>query len=189
MQPRACCRGAARGTPSLNAGLAVAMLRHQDGIPVPVSALSAAMGWADWPARMQKLADGPLTRLAPKGSDVWLDGGHNPAAARAVATYARRNLEAPLVVIFASLKTKDARGVLAPFVDIASKVLAVSIPGHESRDPQDLTQLAGSLGIPAEAHPNLESALQAVAGRSRILIFGSLYLAGVVLQENDQLPD
>jgi dihydrofolate synthase/folylpolyglutamate synthase len=173
---------------ALNAGLAVAMLRHQDEISVPVSALSAAMGWADWPARMQKLGDGPLTRLA-SGSDVWLDGGHNPAAARAIATYARRNLEAPLAVIFASLKTKDARGVLAPFAGIASKVLTVPIPGHDSRDPQDLAQLAGSLGIPAEAYPNLESALKAVPSRSRILIFGSLYLAGVALQANDQLPD
>jgi dihydrofolate synthase/folylpolyglutamate synthase len=174
---------------ALNAGLAVAMLRHQEKLPVPTSALSAAMGWADWPARMQKLADGPLTCLAPKGSDVWLDGGHNPAAARAIATFARRNLEKPLIVIFASLKTKDARGVLAPFAEIASKVLTVPIPGHDSRDPQDLVQLAGSLGIPAEAHPDLESALNAVNARSRILIFGSLYLAGVALQANDQLPD
>jgi dihydrofolate synthase/folylpolyglutamate synthase len=174
---------------ALNAGLAVAMLRHQQALPVPTSALSAAMGWADWPARMQKLADGPLTRLAPDGSEVWLDGGHNPAAARAIANYARRKLEAPLVVIFASLKTKDSRGVLAPFADIVSKVLTVPIPGHESRDPQDLAQLAGSLGIPAEAHPNLERALQSISERSRILIFGSLYLAGVALAANDQLPD
>jgi dihydrofolate synthase/folylpolyglutamate synthase len=174
---------------ALNAGLAVAMLRHQQALPVPTSALSAAMGWADWPARMQKLADGPLTRLAPGGSELWLDGGHNPAAARAIANYARRKLEAPLVVIFASLKTKDSRGVLAPFADIVSKVLTVPIPGHESRDPQDLAQLAGSLGIPAEAHPNLERALQSISERSRILIFGSLYLAGVALAANDQLPD
>jgi dihydrofolate synthase/folylpolyglutamate synthase len=174
---------------ALNAGLAVAMLRHQEALPVPTSALGAAMGWADWPARMQKLADGPLTRLVPEGSDVWLDGGHNPAAARAIAIFARRNLEKPLVVIFASLKTKDARGVLAPFAEIASKVLTVPIPGHDSRDPQDLAELAGSLGIPAEAHPNLESALKAVNARSRILIFGSLYLAGVALEANDQLPD
>jgi dihydrofolate synthase/folylpolyglutamate synthase len=174
---------------ALNAGLAVAMLRHQQALPVPTSALSAAMGWADWPARMQKLADGPLTRLAPDGSEVWLDGGHNPAAARAIANYARRKLEAPLVVIFASLKTKDARGVLAPFAEIASKALTVPIPGHDSRDPQDLAQLAGSLGIAAEAHPNLERALQSVSERSRILIFGSLYLAGVALAANDQLPD
>jgi dihydrofolate synthase / folylpolyglutamate synthase len=173
----------------LNAALAVAMLRHQDRLPVPTSALSAAMGWADWPARMQKLGDGPLTRLAPTGSEVWLDGGHNPAAARAIAAYARRNLEAPLVVIFASLKTKDARGVLAPFANIASKALTVPIPGHDSRDPEELAQLAGSFGIAAEAHPNLQSALQAVTDRSRILIFGSLYLAGVALEANDQLPD
>jgi dihydrofolate synthase/folylpolyglutamate synthase len=174
---------------ALNAGLAVAMLRHQDRLPVAASALSAAMGWADWPARMQKLATGPLTQLAPRGSEVWVDGGHNPAAARAIATFARRKLDAPLVVIFASLKSKDARGVLAPFAGIAKKVLTVPIPGHDSRDPQDLAQLAGSLGIPAEPHLSLESALQAAPDRSRILIFGSLYLAGVALAANDQLPD
>jgi dihydrofolate synthase/folylpolyglutamate synthase len=174
---------------ALNAGLAVAMLRHQDELPVPASALSAAMGWADWPARMQKLADGPLTRLVPKGGEVWLDGGHNPAAARAIAIYARRNLDKPLAVIFASLKTKDARGVLAPFAGIASKVLTVPIPGHDSRDPKDLAQVAGSLGIPAEPHPSLERALEAVPVKSHVLIFGSLYLAGVALRANDQLPD
>jgi dihydrofolate synthase/folylpolyglutamate synthase len=174
---------------ALNAGLAVAMLRHQDQLPVPTSALGAAMGWADWPARIQRLADGPLTRLAPRGSEVWLDGGHNPAAARAIATYARRNLEAPLVVIFASLKTKDARGVLAPFAEIATNVLAVPIPGHDSREPGELAELAGSFGIRAEAHPSLETALQSIPERAHILIFGSLYLAGVALAANDQLPD
>jgi dihydrofolate synthase/folylpolyglutamate synthase len=176
---------------ALNAALAVAMLRHQERIAVPESALAAAMGWANWPARMEKLSDGPLTGLAPPGTDVWVDGGHNPSAARAIATYAKRNFagDKPFVLMFASLTTKDARGVLAPFAGIADRVLTVPIHGHESRDPTDLAQLAISLGMPAEPHATLQSALRALTGPSRVLIFGSLYLAGVALAANDQLPD
>src|SRR5207245_7811725 len=90
---------------AMNAALAVAMLRRQERLIVPVAALTAAMGWADWPARLQHLAPGPLI-----GSrDVWLDGGHNPSAARHIAAYARRELAngKPLHLIFASLATKD----------------------------------------------------------------------------------
>ena len=68
----------------LNAGLAVAVLRHQDALKVPESALLAAMGWADWPARLQRLADGPLVGTR----EVWLDGGHNPSAARQISSFA-----------------------------------------------------------------------------------------------------
>jgi dihydrofolate synthase/folylpolyglutamate synthase len=176
---------------ALNAALAVAMLRHQDRIAVPESALAAAMGWANGPARMEKLSDGRLTGLAPPGTDVWVDGGHNPSAARAIATYAKRNFagDKPFVLMFASLTTKDARGVLAPFAGIADRVLTVPIHGHESRDPTDLAQLAISLGMPAEPHATLQSALRALTGPSRVLIFGSLYLAGVALAAHDQLPD
>jgi dihydrofolate synthase/folylpolyglutamate synthase len=77
---------------ALNASLAVAMLRHQDRLPVRDSALRAALGWAEWPARLQRLGRGPLTELLPRGSELWLDGGHNPGAARAVADYFRSHV-------------------------------------------------------------------------------------------------
>src|SRR5438874_2770809 len=90
---------------AMNAALAVAMLRHQEQLRVPPSALTAAMGWADWPARLQHLAPGPLVGER----EVWLDGGHNPSAARQIAAFAKRQFAdgKPLHLVFASLATKD----------------------------------------------------------------------------------
>lgn len=175
----------------MNAALAVAMLRHQSAIDAPVSALAAAMHAADWPARMQRLADGPLTRLLPGGSELWLDGGHNPSAARAVAELAQLRFGdgLPLVLVFASLGTKDPKRTLSPFRGIAAQVLTLPIAGHECRDPDELAQLARSLGFRAEAHDRIESALGAIRVPARVLVFGSLYLAGEVLAANDQAPD
>ena len=95
---------------AINAALAVAMLRHQDKLHVPASALGAAMGWADWPARLQYLAPGPLTG----DREVWLDGGHNPSAARQIAIWFKHAFGGgkPLHLIFASLATKDPAGML-----------------------------------------------------------------------------
>src|SRR5437763_15695937 len=107
----------------MNAGLAVAMLRHQQVLHVPTSALTAAMGWADWPARLQRLAPGPLV----DGREVWLDGGHNPSAARQIAFWAKRQFNggAPLHLVFASLSTKDPGRMLEPFKDVVQQVHAV----------------------------------------------------------------
>jgi dihydrofolate synthase/folylpolyglutamate synthase len=172
---------------AINAALAVAMLRHQDELRVPSTALTAAMGWADWPARLQHLSPGPLV----EDRDVWLDGGHNPAAARQVATYAKRNLtgDKPLHLIFASLATKDPGGMLEPFKGIAERVHAVPIPDHSCFSPDDLVEIAAALGFSGDAHEDVEQALAAVPAGVRVLIFGSLYLAGAVLAANDQLPD
>src|SRR4029450_5320725 len=86
---------------ALNAALAVAMLRHQDKLKIPASALSAAMGWADWPARLQRMGPGPLTGLLPTGSELWVDGGHNPSASRLVADHVRHHwLDGGAVALF-----------------------------------------------------------------------------------------
>jgi dihydrofolate synthase/folylpolyglutamate synthase len=171
----------------MNAALAVAMLRHQDALRVPSSALSAAMGWADWPARMQRLAPGPLAG----DREVWLDGGHNPSAARQIAIFAKHHFGdgRPLHLIFASLATKDPAGMLEPFRGVAAKVHAVPIPDHACFAPEELVEVAGSLGFAADAHENVELALAAIDPDERVLIFGSLYLAGAVLAANDQVPD
>ncbi|MEO5774656.1 MAG: folylpolyglutamate synthase/dihydrofolate synthase family protein [Sphingomicrobium sp.] len=170
----------------LNAALAIAMLRHQDRFAVPHSALGAAMGWTNWPARLQRLGDGPLTG----GREVWIDGGHNASAARLVAAWARRQFaDRPLQLIFASLKTKDAHAMLQPFAGIAEHVHAVGIPDHECRSPQDLVAIADTLGIPASASDSVQSVIAAAPADAPILIFGSLYLAGQVLAANDQPPD
>jgi len=176
---------------ALNAALAVAMLRHQKLLDVPPSALGAAMGWANWPARLQQLHDGPLFDMLPRGSELWVDGGHNPSAARLVAEYARKHWRdgLPLVLLFASLKAKDAAGVLRPFKGIAEKVMTMPIEGHECRSPEELESLAESMGLSASAKTGLADAMTALRKPARVLVFGSLYLAGEMLSLNGPMPD
>jgi dihydrofolate synthase/folylpolyglutamate synthase len=171
---------------AMNAALAVAMLRHQVLLPVRDSALTAAMGWTDWPARLQRLSAGPLV-----GSrELWLDGGHNPSAARQIAQWAKDTFSdgKPLHLVFASLTSKDPAGMITPFTDIATRVHTVPIPGHSSFSADDLAEIAASLGIKAEPHDDVEQALAAIPKDGRVLIFGSLYLAGAVLAANGQEP-
>jgi len=176
---------------ALNAALAVAMLRHQSAIAVPPSALSAAMGWTHWPARLQQLHGGPLFDMLPRGSELWVDGGHNPSAARLIAEYAKKHWRdpLPLVLLFASLQNKDAAGTLRPFKGIAQEVLTLPIDGHECRPPQELAHLSESMGLPARARSSLGDAMTALRKPARVLVFGSLYLAGELLALNGPLPD
>jgi dihydrofolate synthase/folylpolyglutamate synthase len=172
---------------AMNAALAVAMLRHQSALRVPPTALNAAMGWTDWPARLQHLGEGPLV-----GSrDVWLDGGHNPSAARQIAAWAKHHLAdgKRLHLIFASLAAKDPAGMLEPFVRVVERVHTVPIPDHACFSPEDLAEIAAGLGFSGEAHEDVEQAVASIPAEARVLIFGSLYLAGAVLAANDQLPD
>ena len=175
-----------------NAALAVAMLRHQSAISVPGAALSAAMEWVRWPARMQLLSAGPLTKLLPDGSHIWLDGGHNPDAGAAIA----RTLEngAPVHVIIGMLKNKNALGFLTPFASKIATLTAMPIPGHEHHLPTELCEVARSELHITNARPagDIVTALKRVAGQQapvNVLICGSLYLAGEVLRLNDQVPD
>lgn len=176
---------------ALNAALAVAMLRHQSAIEVPASALGAAMGWADWPARLQQLHSGPLLEMLPRGSELWIDGGHNPSAAQLVAAHARRKWKdgLPLVLLFASLASKDAAGVLRPFRGIANQVQALPIEGHDSRDPDGLVALATEMGFASRGYRGISDALVGVRKKARVLVFGSLYLAGEALSLNGTFPD
>jgi dihydrofolate synthase/folylpolyglutamate synthase len=175
-----------------NAALAIAMLRHQNAIHIPEAALSAAMEWTRWPARMQTLSAGPLTDRLPTGSTVWLDGGHNPDAGAAIA----KTLEdgPPVHVIIGMLMNKDALGFLTPFAHKIETLSAVPIAGHDHHDPLDLCRIAtGHLGI-ALATPvgDVDAAMDRIASHpqpSNVLICGSLYLAGEVLRMNDQSPD
>ncbi len=172
---------------AMNAALAVAMLRHQTRLRVPASALNAAMGWAEWPARLQRLAAGPLVGTR----EVWLDGGHNPSAARQIAMWAKHAFDSgkPLHMIFASLATKDPPGMLEPFRSLVAEVHMVPIGDHSSIAPHELAEMAAELGFVAEGHDDFEQALAAIPSDARVLIFGSLYLAGKVLAANHQIPD
>lgn len=176
---------------ALNGALAVAMLRHQSLISIPPSAFGAAMGWANWPARLQQLHAGPLFNMLPKGSELWVDGGHNPNAAQLVADVAKKHWAdgQPLVLLFASLQSKDAAGTLRPFKGIAAEVLTLPIEGHDYQAPGELAHLAESMGLPARPCSGLSSAMTALAKPARVLVFGSLYLAGELLALNGPLPE
>ena len=184
------------GHQMLNAGLAVAMVRHQSAVRIGDSALRAAMGWADWPARLQRLGDGPLHRMLPAGAELWLDGGHNPGAARVVADFFRAHVPAdrPFHIVFGLLENKDAPGVLKPFRNRAITLHTVPIAGHDHHLPADLAAAARSAGLTAIPAGDVDDALGWIgrhADRTRppiVLVFGSLYLAGEVLRKNLQPP-
>lgn len=173
-----------------NAALAVAMLRNQEELEIAGEAFAEGIRNADWPARLQKLRDGPLTKRLPKGSELWVDGGHNPSAARMVADFARRSLddELPLVLLFASLSSKDPKATLKPFKGLAQRVHTLPISDHEHHSPETLAELAELMGFEAGASSTLKQALGKVKGRSRVLLFGSLYLAGEALEANGEVP-
>lgn len=174
-----------------NAALAVAMIRNQEMLDIPGPALAEGIRDARWPARLQRLSRGLLTDALPQGSELWLDGGHNASAARLVADHARKAFAdgLPLVLIFASLTSKDPRAMLKPFRELSPEVHTVPIPGHEHRAPEDLAKLATELGFAACANADLRQALDRVSQQSRVLVFGSLYLAGQALRANDEIPD
>jgi len=178
-----------------NAGAAIAALRLS-GLKLPAAAFEAGMTRVDWPARMQRLAQGRLAALIPPESELWLDGGHNADGGRAVAA-ALADLEErvsrPLVVIVGMLFTKDCAGFLKNFSGLARRVIAVPIHQDRAVPASALADIARDVGIPSLARDDLESAL-AVAGKldlhpaPRILITGSLYLAGEVLAANGTPP-
>ncbi len=182
----------AGGHQHANLGLAIAMLRAQDRIAISPGAMAQAATAASWPARMQRLGTGPLTARFAADTPLWLDGGHNPAAADAVADTLGRLLDgrkARLVV--GMLANKDASGFLAPFAAYATSLTAVPIPGHDHHAPEGLAQIARGLGLTAIVAPDLESALAGLPADRElpVAILGSLYLAGQVLHANDELPD
>lgn len=180
----------------LNAGLAIAMLRHQQAISVPEAALRAAMGWAEWPARLQRLGAGPLHDILPSGAELWLDGGHNPAAARAIADFFRGHVPAdrPFHIVFGLLENKDAAGVLKPFGNRSITIHSVPVPSHPHHSPEALAATAREAGLNAMPSTDVETALGWIARHADraqppiVLILGSLYLAGDVLRRNGQAP-
>ena len=180
-----------------NAGLAIATLRAQDAFRIEPAAFEAGIVNAEWPARMQRLASGALLELAPPGSELWLDGGHNAEGGR-VAAAALGDLEErvsrPLVVIVGMMANKDAGAFLANFAGLTRHIIAVRIPDQEgAMPPNRLADAARALGMRVEISTSLEAALRTLARLAyevppRILITGSLYLAGHVLAANGTLP-
>ncbi|QIL02303.1 bifunctional folylpolyglutamate synthase/dihydrofolate synthase [Sphingomonas sinipercae] len=170
-----------------NCALALAMLRHQRSVDVPVVALQRMPVAARWPARLQRLQAGPLTALT--GRPIWVDGGHNPDAAERVGDWLS-HLDGPRpLLVVGILANKDASGILKPLAASGSPLVAVPVPDHACHDPGQLAALARELGFPdATAAPDAMTALSAARG-SPVAILGSLYLAGAILRANGEMPD
>jgi dihydrofolate synthase/folylpolyglutamate synthase len=178
-----------------NAGTAIATLRAA-GFKLPAAAYDEGVLRAEWPARMQRLASGDVVARAPAGSEVWLDGGHNPDGGRIIAAALadiEERVSRPLVLIVGMLASKDMPGFLRNFPGLTRRLFAVPVAAETGLPPEAIAEAARSLGIPAEAAPGIEAAFAAVAALDldpppRILITGSLYLAGEVLAANGTPP-
>ncbi|WP_370211637.1 folylpolyglutamate synthase/dihydrofolate synthase family protein [Roseovarius sp.] len=167
-----------------NAGAALAALRH---LGFDTAAQEAAVSQAQWPARMQRLSEGPLPALVPE-AELWLDGGHNAAAGEALGRHLSRLPERPTYLICGMLNTKDVTGYLRPLGQVSEHLYAVSIPGEANTLSAEATaEAAQSVALGATVAASVQDALAQIAAKApeaRILICGSLYLAGHVLREN-----
>ncbi|MFV1464507.1 MULTISPECIES: bifunctional folylpolyglutamate synthase/dihydrofolate synthase [unclassified Phaeobacter] len=167
-----------------NAGAALAALRH---LGADEAACEAAMANAEWPARMQRLKTGPLIEAAPE-AELWLDGGHNAAAGVALADVLAKLPERPTHLICGMLNTKDVRGYMAPLAAHVASLTAISIPDEVNTLSAEETEAAAkSVGIEADTADSTMAALEAIVAedpQARVLICGSLYLAGHILREN-----
>lgn len=174
-----------------NAALAaMAMQLFGNSTRISQEAIFRGARTAVWPARMQRLKPGPVTAMA-QGCEVWLDGGHNPHAARAIARHLKQ-LGGKTALVTAMLASKDSVGFFMPFRYLKPPVFTLpNAPGHLGAEPIKLADAALTAGLAATACDSLASALRAAAdsGADRILICGSLYLAGLVLGQNNEAPE
>ncbi len=180
-----------------NAGVAIAGLRHAKMGWGADAAVEKGLSTVDWPARLQRLSHGPLMDDAPPGAEIWLDGGHNPhcaaAVSRAIADLDDKT-ERPLYLICGMLNTKDALGFLSAFQGLARHVVTVPIPGEAAgMGAGALYDAARRAGLDAAPAEDMDDAMAQIDAWSRarendppprILICGSLYLAGHVLKQN-----
>jgi len=179
-----------------NAALAIASLRAID-FPITQEQFEAGVVNAEWPARMQRLTTGALLNEGPPGSEIWIDGGHNVEGGRVTAAALgdlEERVSRPLVLIAGMMANKDALGFIANFADLTRHIIVVPIPGTENAMPvAQLAAIARSLPMRVDTAQSVDGALRAIAQLAyevppRILITGSLYLAGHVLALNGTPP-
>ena len=180
-----------------NAATAIATLRHA-GFDPSREAIEKGLSHVEWPARMQQINSGPLYRAAVPGSELWLDGGHNPGAGIAIAeTLAdlEDRVSRPLFLIVGMINTKDPVGFFKAFDGIARHVFTVPVDQSDAGiDPVVLAMAAGDAGLDAEPCASVEEAIRMVSAgwdggiAPRFLVCGSLYLAGAVLAESKLVP-
>jgi dihydrofolate synthase/folylpolyglutamate synthase len=180
-----------------NAATAIAAIRYvESGLAQDV--YERGLAQADWPARLQNLTKGHVAALAPPGAEIWLDGGHNEDAGRALAQAIadiEDKTQRPLIVVCGTLASKDTAAFLRPFKGLAQEVLAVPVEADQyAKPPGEVAAAANAVGLSAAACGSVELALRFLAAREwrvppRILITGSLYLAGQVLALNGTPPE
>ncbi len=180
-----------------NAGTAIATLRVLRKWNITAAEYEKALGQVAWPARLQALTQGALLAHLPEGAEIWLDGSHNEAGAKVLAAAMgewEERSPRPLVMIAGMLNTKDSEGFFRAFGGLVQHVYAVPIPNNaSSRSPEAIAAYAQHAGIAASGYADLDAAFAALCGQKfekppRILITGSLYLAGEVLKRNGTPP-
>ncbi|WP_029058199.1 bifunctional folylpolyglutamate synthase/dihydrofolate synthase [Stappia stellulata] len=183
---------------AVNAGMAIAALRQAGRLPDP-DTIGRGLLSVDWPGRLQPLMHGPVLDLCPPDAELWLDGGHNPGAGAVIAAemaLQEERCDRPLYLVSGMLKTKDPVGFFQPFAGLARHVATIPLASTDAyRTPQDLAAAATDAGLSTTAFSSLEGALANVRARAeedgtapRVLICGSLYLAGEILSKNGMRP-
>ncbi len=182
----------------VNAGTAIAGLRAAGFAGLPSQAFETGMRTVNWPGRLQRLTRGRLLAHLPAGAELWLDGGHNLDGGRVLAS-AMADLQergdVPLVLIAGLRGTKDAEGFLRHFSGLARRLVAVSVASDMAARPAaEVAALGARAGLPAQAAGSLEAALESLRDTfwehpPRVLICGSLYLAGAALAANGTPPE
>jgi dihydrofolate synthase/folylpolyglutamate synthase len=172
-----------------NAGIAIACAKRLAGFDLDDDAIARGLTGVVWPARLQRLERGPLPASLPAGWELWLDGGHNEAAGEALAETARQWSDRPLDLVFGMLGNKDLVAFLRPIAPSVRASASVSIPGEESSlTAADAAAAARAAYLRTKPADELDDAIRALVAQAdqpgRILICGSLYLAGVVLALN-----
>ena len=166
-----------------NAGIAIAALRAA-GLGVPDRAIAAGIRLAEWPARLQRL-QGHLAAILPNEWELWLDGGHNPGAAAALADHLRHWQDRPVHLLVGMKRSKDSAGFLAQLIPYATTLWAVAEPGqHEAMQVAAIITASGGIARPGGTVVHALDAIPRQGPPARVLICGSLYLAGEVLKQD-----
>ncbi|HEV2677255.1 MAG TPA: folylpolyglutamate synthase/dihydrofolate synthase family protein [Aliidongia sp.] len=175
---------------TLNAGGAVACLEQLQGFDIDRDAIARGLGAVEWPARLQRLTRGPLVDLLPPDWELWLDGAHNEGGGAVLGDHLAGWTARPTHLIVGALNTRNPADFLRPVAPHVASVRGVAIPGAENSHTADaIVAGAEAVGIDAMAAPSVEAALASIRaaagpGPVRVMICGTLYLAGWVLAEN-----
>ncbi|MDG1708696.1 MAG: bifunctional folylpolyglutamate synthase/dihydrofolate synthase [Emcibacteraceae bacterium] len=171
-----------------NAALAIATLRHQEKLIINNDCYASGISSARWPARMQNITNSSFGSILPKGSELWLDGGHNPAAGDVIAEHFK---DEKLFIICGMMENKDTAGYLSPLSPLTVQLFGIQVDGEASHPATEIVKLAWSQNIKAETALSVQDALKKINSKVpiKVLICGSLYLAGQVLSDNDLIPD